>query len=264
MRLAVLGDIHGFFGKAAKLLTSYQEAKRLKIDYALQVGDLMPNRNAIDMEFSAAFEKKYRYPGDFGQYDSGELLFPCPLLFIGGNHDPYNWLDDYPGGGWLNDWLYYFGRATSTEHEGLNICAISGIWHPKKSLATERALMPATHTAADRKAFTYSVQGEVEALIEEEKTDIPCDILLLHDWPAGLDKRPFVGSPLNREAILAIKPKRTFCGHMHKHFAGRLGGHSVVCLNAVMAPGDDMHPDGGASMFVFDTEDGGSGEVWAG
>ncbi|HYE78661.1 MAG TPA: metallophosphoesterase, partial [bacterium] len=190
MRIAVLGDVHGRFQAAAQLVQSYQEHTKLKVETVLQVGDLMPNRDAQDMEFSCAGEAKYRYPGDFHLYHEGGLKFPGgPMLFIGGNHDPYNWLDHFPAGGWLNNWLYYLGRSVDTEHEGLHICGISGIYHPKKSPVDSRSAMPVVRTAADRKAYTYMVQGEVEAMLEVEKK-MPCDILLLHDWPQGIDRRP--------------------------------------------------------------------------
>lgn len=262
MLLAVLGDVHGHFARAAKLINAWQEEHGQQIDSVLQVGDLMATRDAVDMEFAAAGEGKYRYPGDFVRYESGELTFPCPLLFIGGNHDPWNWLDEQPTGGWLSDWLYFFGRATSTEHVGLNVCSLSGIYHTKKSLVVDRQQMPVVHTAADRKQYTYFTEGEMESLIEHQKNDVPCDILMLHDWPSGLDRRPFVGNPLSRRLILEITPKRTFCGHMHRYFAGYVGGHAVVCLNAVGGPGDDAGKGQGASLYVFDPADPESGAAW--
>lgn len=262
MLLAVLGDVHGNFQLAAALLQGWMEVHGQPLNACLQVGDLMPNRDAMDMEFSAAQEKKYRYPGDFARYWSGELRFPCPLLFIGGNHDPWNWLDETLTGGWLTDWLYYLGRATSTEHEGLNICALSGIYHPKKSLVPDRNLMPPAHTASDRKSFTYFVEGEMESLIEHQKTDVPCDVLLLHDWPAGLDRRSFIGNPFSRRLILEIGPRRTFCGHMHRYEQGYVGGYPVVCLNAVHGPGDDAGIGRGHPLFVFDPTDPESGAPW--
>lgn len=262
MLLAVLGDIHGHFQPAARLLTAWMETHGRMLDACLQVGDCMPVRNAVDMEFAAAREAKYRYATDFERYLSGELIFPCPLLFIGGNHDPYNWLDEQPSGGWLTDWLYYLGRNTSTEHEGLNICAVSGIWHPEKSLAKDRPLMPKTHTAADRKEYTYFLKAEVDSLITMQETDVPCDVLLLHDWPQGLDRRPFIGNPAAKEAITRIAPRWTFCGHLHRYHEGYVAGHRVICLNALMGPGDDCSPANGPALYVFDPAAPESGQSW--
>ncbi|MEO7993322.1 MAG: metallophosphoesterase [bacterium] len=258
MRLAVLGDVHGNLGDAAQLLTGYIEATGNPLTAVLQVGDLMANRAGPDMEFSAAVENKYRYAGDFARYHGEDRRFPVPMLFCGGNHDSWNWLDEVKTG-WLNDWLYFLGRATSTEHEGLNICCLSGIYHPKKSHAPDRQRMPVTHTAADRKSFTYCVEGEVDSLIELEKTDVPCDILLLHDWPTGLDRRPFVGNPLANKLIAAIKPRWVFCGHMHRYHEGTIAGSKVVCLNAVKAPEPIPREP---ALYVFDPADMESGRVW--
>lgn len=45
-----------------------------------------------------------------GRYYSGEKKAPVLTVFIGGNHEASNFLQELPYGGWVAPNIYYMGR----------------------------------------------------------------------------------------------------------------------------------------------------------
>lgn len=62
------------------------------------------------------------------RYHSGEKTAPVLTIFIGGNHEASNYLQEFPYGGWVAPNIYYLGYAGVVRVGGLRIGGLSGIY----------------------------------------------------------------------------------------------------------------------------------------
>ena len=174
--IALVGDVHGYHHRMVSLLCGVEKKKQLKIDQILQVGDFEAHRDEDDLSTMAA-PNKYRNLGDFNQYYSGQSNYPWPVHFIGGNHEPYGWYDEYVDGGELTTNCHYIGRVGDVEISGHKVVGLSGIYHPEKFYES-RPLVKDIRVEPN-KNYTYYTVDDVEKAMSYKE----CDILLLHDWP---------------------------------------------------------------------------------
>lgn len=246
--IAVAGDVHGALDALAALLERFERATGHAVDLVLSVGDLEPHRDERDLETLVAPEGGRRV-GDFPRYRSGESRLPAEVVFIGGNHEPWGFLESVAAPGEVAPGFTFLGRAGSLERHGLAIAGLSGIHHP---LWSERAQARAP---GGWERATYFAREEVAALLALPRVDV----LLLHDWPAGVlqDRdRPRVpglraGEPCGTEAgrvlLERLRPAWVFCGHRHVSYARDLDVEGstvrVRCLADV--------PAGGGSAVSF-------------
>lgn len=241
--IAVVGDVHGAHRAMVALVERRARAAGVVPSLVLQVGDFEPNRGEVD--------RGRRSPeaplGDFADFVAGRARYPWPVWVIGGNHEPYPWLDALePGSELAPDcrWLGWSGRRNLG---GVGVAWLSGIHAPTR-FTGER---PRGVSGKDWKLATYFTARDVAELSAGGRADL----LLLHDWPSGLVARggpdPFAGSRVkawtvgNRHAralIETLRPRVAVCGHMHvghraevRHPDGT--GTRVVCLASV-AEGD--------------------------
>ena len=85
---------------------------------------------------SIIFNFKYLfYIEDFDQilyfscrYYSVEKVAPVLTIFIGGNHEASNYLQELAYGGWVAPNIYYLGYASVVTVAGLRIAGLSGIF----------------------------------------------------------------------------------------------------------------------------------------
>src|SRR5690242_2689007 len=106
---AGVGDVHGEHHRMIERLARWEDASGLRLGFVLQVGDFEPHRHAEDLATKTG-PAKYRRLGDFPDFASGRAKFPWPVYAIGGNHEPYGWLDEMPHGGALAPNCTYLGR----------------------------------------------------------------------------------------------------------------------------------------------------------
>ena len=64
----------------------------------------------------------------FFRYYSGEKIAPILTIFIGGNHEASNFLQELAYGGWVAPNIYYLGYAGVVNVNGVRIGGISGIF----------------------------------------------------------------------------------------------------------------------------------------
>jgi lariat debranching enzyme len=246
INFAAVGDVHGHQDHVVDQLRQWELNTGKKIDFILQVGDFECHRDLDDLA-TMACPQKYRALGDFHAYFADQKVMPWPLYFIGGNHECYGWLDQYPKGFKLIDNLHYLGRAQKTVVQDLRISGLSGIFHEKYYDEHRPPLSALSDTS--NKLYTYFNEQDVLALCKQGA----CDILLLHDWPAGLVSDQAtralgfrgagdnIGNIPARLIVDTLKPKLVLCGHMHASFRTVIN-HSngastqVACLASVMQP----------------------------
>lgn len=243
---AAVGDVHGNMDMMVSLLKGLESAIKKEINFVLQVGDFEPHRNEEDLSTMAA-PAKYRKLGDFHKYYKGELFFPWPIYFIGGNHEPYGFLEQITCGSEICCNCYYIGRANSKEIFGLTVSGLSGIYR-EDYYSNPRPKVEEIF-AKSNKLYSYFNNNDIEYLLTLTKTDI----LMLHEWPSDIirptDEREIntlrqqlnydgVGNQYSRLLIEFLEPQLVLCGHMHKSYRSEITTESgklvnVCCLSNV-------------------------------
>lgn len=248
---AAVGDVHGHHHEMVRLVSEWELATGNRIAFVLQVGDFESNRNDADLESMAA-PAKYRAIGDFPDFYSGQFIFPWPVYFIGGNHEPYGLLDLTPEGAPIAPNCFYLGRASALELAGLKIVGLSGIFNEDK-FSDQHPAVSELRTRK-KKDYTYFNKDDVDRALDFGKADV----LLVHDWPAGIiaeaDRSLFeqqrrslrynsVGNEYARLLMELLAPRLLLCGHMHKRYRNRIslmsGAIVDVCCLASVRQGQD-------------------------
>ena len=246
MRIAVYGDIHGHWVDFKESVARLHSSQPL--DLVLQCGDAHPFRDEADLKYMHCPDK-YRELGDFHSFHKGIEKFPVPVLFIGGNHEPWNYLDQHRDGGHVAQNIEFLGRTGCKTINGLRIGGISGIFSPKR-FEQPHPVVP--YPTSRRKQATYYNQEDIDRAIAFGNVDI----LLLHNWPdlmnaARSENWPsrwsHVGCEHLSKVIDSLHPRWVFCGHMHYKAYHRIGVTEIVCLS-------DFHRDPANAVTVIDTD----------
>ncbi|XP_004834364.1 lariat debranching enzyme isoform X1 [Heterocephalus glaber] len=127
MRVAVAGCCHGELDKIYETLALAERRGAGPVDLLLCCGDFQAVRNEADLRCMAV-PPKYRHMQTFYRYYSGEKKAPVLTVFIGGNHEASNHLQELPYGGWVAPNIYYLGLAGVVKYRGVRIGGISGIF----------------------------------------------------------------------------------------------------------------------------------------
>ncbi len=245
IHFAAVGDVHGHMDAMVDLVAGWERRSGVELSFVLQVGDFEPHRDERDLATMAA-PAKYRKLGDFAAFHSGARLFPWPVHFIGGNHEPYGYLDLIPEGAAVARDCHYLGRVGMVELGGLRVAGLSGIYR-EESFASRPSI--GEIGVRSNKEYIGFTEAEIARLLDLGRVDV----LLLHEWPSGIiaegDASTFeerrrsmrfdgIGNEHVRMAIDLLEPSLVLCGHMHMayrstilHPSGRRT--SVCCLGSV-------------------------------
>lgn len=129
------------------------------------------------------------------RYYSGQLVAPVLTIFIGGNHEASNYLQELPFGGWVAPNIYYLGYAGVVNYNGLRIGGISGIY---KGRDYQKGHFECSPYGEDTKRSVYHIRN-VEVFRLKQLTD-ELDVFLSHDWPTEITKYG------NEDQLLRFKP----------------------------------------------------------
>jgi len=223
-RFVVVGDIHGRFEELAEAL---DEARRRwgTVDFVLAVGDVEPNRDRKDQAGVVA-PARHQKLGDFPLLVAGDIVLGAPLYFIAGNHDPYPTLDRAGPGEWAPG-VWWLGRCGVTPIAEVTVAYLSGIYSPRLSELEQ----PYRRGPKQR---TYWHRSELAQIIDATShLHAPPDILLTHDWPAGVgtNRRGHpVGDPSLRQLVETLQPRVHACGHHHYDQQATIGNTRILCL----------------------------------
>jgi len=245
--IVFVGDVHGNHDRLVAEVCAWSRAARRPVDLIVSVGDFQALRDEHDMRCTTCPEK-HMHLGDFPAYYRGKKQFPADVLFVGGNHEAYNWLEEMPAGGPVGPQCRYLGRAAVVERLGLRIGGLSGIYSAT-AFSSGRAWVDyddprVIENRRRKKQSTYYERAEVEQLASSG----PVDVLVTHEWPEGLASladpgtisgRPGAGSSVLRDLVERLKPRWLFCGHMHWSFQGLIrwpDGESTAfaCLGHIL------------------------------
>ncbi|XP_044291119.1 lariat debranching enzyme [Varanus komodoensis] len=233
MKVAVAGCCHGALDKMYETLQWLQQRHGQALpDLLLCAGDFQAVRNSADLRCMAV-PAKYRVLGGFARYYSGEKKAPVLTIFIGGNHEASNHLQELPYGGWVAPNIYYLGYAGVVKYRGVRIGGLSGIY---KSHDYRKGHFECPPYNQQTIRSVYHVRNIEVFKLKQLKQ--PMDIFLSHDWPRSiyhygnkkllLKKKAFfrsevesntLGSPAASELLEHLKPAYWFAAHLHVKFA---------------------------------------------
>jgi len=233
MRIAIEGCTHGELEKTYQTIKQIEERDGQKVDLLLCCGDFQSTRNLSDLACMACPDK-YKSMCTFYKYYSGEAIAPVLTIFIGGNHEASNYLQELAYGGWVAPNIYYLGYAGVVEVNGVRIGGLSGIYKGHDYLFGHYEFPPYDDSTS---RSAYHIRN-VEVFRLKQLEENPPDIMLSHDWPRGVTdfgdvdrllrfKKHFrdeieqdkLGSPPARDIMDTLKPKYWFSAHLHCKFA---------------------------------------------
>ena len=229
MRIGVSGDCHG----QQKLMM--KQAAKAELDVLFQVGDMeaVPNRKVHRKSRGCKIR-------DFADYYDGTETAEIPVLFIGGNHEPYQWMDghdpDDQGIRWLAPNWGYLGRAGAAILFGMRVAWLSGVYR-KDSWDRDRESYP--------RSVSFN-RVEAKRTLKMGRSLGRIDLLLLHDWPeipttVGYGRRAGRrGNPVARWLVDELRPSMVCCGHKHIRWSGRLKTSRIEALATVGSRSDSL------------------------
>lgn len=229
---------------------------RCKIDLLLIGGDFQSLRTTADYN-ALSVPPKYRTLGDFSDYFTGKKKAPVLTIFVGGNHEASNYLQELYYGGWVAPNIYYLGKTGSVIYKNkIRISGLSGIYNQHSYTKPNYEVIPYNNFCGNALRTVYHVRNYDIAKLElfqkalkmaalenknEKGTDQLVDIFVSHDWPEGiahygnlkklLSNKPFfkadiakneLGSPSNMRLLKSIKPKYWLSAHLHVGFKAQV------------------------------------------
>lgn len=231
MRIAIEGCLHGELDILYNTVKFIEQQHQTKIDLLIVCGDFQAVRNEADLKCLAC-PPKYRAMQQFWKYYKGQKRAPVLTIFIGGNHEASNHMQELPYGGWVAENIYYLGYCGIVEFGGVRIGGISGIFkghdynkgHFERPPYSDDTIRSAYHT---RSIDTFRMK----------QVKLPLDIMISHDWPQGIynygdvdtlvrKKQHFkeqvepgtrtpLGSPSHAELLYHLRPQYWFSAHLH-------------------------------------------------
>jgi Icc-related predicted phosphoesterase len=247
---AAVGDVHGHVHAMARMIEDWEERTGNRIAFVLQTGDFEPHRDDADVLTMAA-PAKYKRAGDFPEFHAGRAALRWPVYFIGGNHEPYGYLDTMPDGGEVAPNVHYMGRVGSVELEGCCVVGVSGIYSEEHFFSVRPS--PAEIGAHSNKDYIYFNEEDIGRALDYSSADI----VIVHEWPVGVIDPSHVeefesqcrglghdriGNEYARMLLDLLAPKLMLCGHMHKAYRNRVelpdGEFAQVCALANVESGE--------------------------
>lgn len=200
MRVAIFGDIHGWFEPTQQPTIAYFQdvVAALECDVMLQVGDMCHYRSLAR-----------------------------PVYWIYGNNDWPPAIADIEAG--RRDVRNLHNLKTgeiltiAVGDDTLHVAGLNGAYDPLYSEALEA-------DPSDPAATSFFTQADIQAMLAMRGRRI--DILLAHGCPAGLGfgREPDHAVPALRQVLDALQPSYMFCGHGHFFRYMRHGPSHVYAL----------------------------------
>lgn len=228
--IAVEGCCHG------KLDDIYARLEELSIDLLICCGDFQSLRSTADYH-SFAVPPKYHELGSFHSYYTGAKVAPILTVFVGGNHEASQPLQELYYGGWVAPNIYYLGASGVITYRGVRIGGLSGIYKPY-DYQQSRFELPPFDRSTMRSIYHYR---NIETYRLKCLSKSRLDVMVSHDWPQGIEqhgdtegllrRKPFfreeveknaLGSPPAMEILRALKPVYWFAAHLHVKFTARV------------------------------------------
>jgi lariat debranching enzyme len=248
LRIAIEGCGHGTLHAIYASIAASCKQKRWSpssIDLVIIGGDFQAVRNASDLH-CVSMPAKYRSMCDFHEYYSGKRVAPYLTIFVGGNHEASNYLQELYYGGWVAPRMYYMGAANvlrlTVPNDGkggagettvLRIAGMSGIWNGPHYRKAHVERLP--YSYSDLRGAYHVRELDVRKLLQV-RTQV--DVGISHDWPQGVEwlgnwkqlfrwkkffeedaKTGRLGSVAAKQVLEWLRPKYWFSAHLHVKYA---------------------------------------------
>lgn len=231
MRVAVVGCAHGELDFIYAAIREAERARNLTVDLVICAGDFQAVRNYADLQCMSC-PPKFRDMRTFWKYYAGKCVAPVPTIFVGGNHEASNYMQEMPLGGIVAPNMYFLGNAGVISYRGLRIAGLSGVYteHNYEKMRTETPPYPRNQI----KSVYHARKVDVDRLMRLKQAP---HVFVSHDWPRGitdygdldalLSAKPFLrveieegsfGNPGAAELLHSLQPKYWFAAHMHVKF----------------------------------------------
>jgi len=258
---AAVGDVHGEMHAMVSLAESWEAQSGLRISFVLQTGDFEPHRHETDLQTMAA-PSKHKRVGDFPDFAAGSSSFPWPVYFIGGNHDPYGFLDQHPQGAQIAHNCHYLGRVALTVLSGLRVVSLTGIYR-EKDYSGKRPPVDSLGTISN-KVFASFNETDIDAALSYDHADV----LVMHDWPADIVhpedlskvqaqcrrlRFAHLGNQYSRLLVGLLNPQLVLCGHMHIPYEAQIR-NSADATSKVHCLGRASQGSDGLEVFRIDKD----------
>lgn len=232
MKVAVIGCAHGELDYIYDAIRETERARNINIELVICAGDFQAVRNYADLQCMAC-PPKYRDMRSFWKYYAGRVTAPKPTIFVGGNHEASNHMQEIPLGGLVAPNIYFLGNAGVVWYRGLRIAGLSGVYteHNYTKKRVERPPYPHNQI----KSVYHARKIDVDRLM---RIRAPLDIFVSHDWPRGISDhgnlnqllraKPFLrreieegsfGNPGATHLLHKLQPRYWFSAHVHVKFA---------------------------------------------
>ena len=241
--IAVEGCCHGALDPIYERLQQHSQKTGRPVDLCICCGDFQSLRHPADFH-SFAVPPKYREMGSFYQYYTGAKVAPILTIFIGGNHEASQSLQELYYGGWVAPNIYYLGAAGVVNYRGIRIGGISGIYKSHDHLQS-RFELPPYDPKTLRSVYHYRNLETYRLKCLDTTKRKRLDIMLSHDWPQGIEqhgdteglirRKPFfrqeiaensLGSPPAYDLLCTLQPSYWFSAHLHVKFQATVKHHS--------------------------------------
>uniref|UniRef100_A0A1Y1MWP0 Calcineurin-like phosphoesterase domain-containing protein n=1 Tax=Photinus pyralis TaxID=7054 RepID=A0A1Y1MWP0_PHOPY len=180
MKVAIEGCAHGELENIYNTIKDMEVQEKMKVDLLIICGDFQATRNEGDL-YCMAVPPKYYDMCSFYKYYNGDLKAPILTIFIGGNHEASNYLQELPYGGWVAPNIYYMGYSCVLNIAGIRIGGLSGIYKSHDYLKGRSEKPPYSN---DTKRSVYHIRN-LDVFRLKQVTG-PLDIFISHDWPSGI------------------------------------------------------------------------------
>ncbi|KAI5304209.1 hypothetical protein KEM56_006741 [Ascosphaera pollenicola] len=250
VRIAFEGCGHGMLDDIYTAIKAKSEHRGWSdgVDLVIIGGDFQAVRNPADLTCLSVPER-YRALGDFPAYYAGEKKAPYLTMFVGGNHEASNYMQELYYGGWVAPNIYYLGAANVVRFAGLRIAGLSGIFAAYDYAKHHFERLPYNNN--DQKSVYHTRQIDVRKLMQLQNQ---VDIVVSHDWPQGIEnfgdtaklfrhKRDFqrdsesgrLGSPAAKDLLNKLRPRLWLAAHLHVRFEAQVT-HTEYSPLAVFVP----------------------------
>ena len=245
LNIITTGCVHGNLDKMYNDIEEYSKKNKKKIDLVLCTGDFESMRTENDLTFLSCPEK-YREMGDFHKYFTLKSKAPYLTIFIGGNHEASNFLEQNYYGGWVAQNIYYLGRSGVINVKGIRIGGFSGIFN-KYDYFRGNYEKNERDIRGDKKSIFHLREFEV-CKMSHVKNKI--DIFMTHDWPTNIisdEDKPgiiklfshnkddiengLIGSFPGEFILKHLKPIYFICGHMHFYYSNKVDNTQIFAFD---------------------------------
>lgn len=244
LRIAVVGCLHGMLDQVYDQIMKDELQYMKPVDLVLICGDFQSLRTTHDFPY-IHMPDKYKKLGDFHKYYSGKVKAPYLTLFVGGNHEASNVLDELFNGGWICPNIYYLGRSGVVTYKGIRIGGISGIFKDYDYHKGHFETFKKKPKDSDKTSIYHIREYDVMKL---NLLKAPIDIMISHDWPLNIMKSQdykrvvsikgedacqdllngTLGSPSSRYLFDLLKPKFWLAAHMHYYYRTEWSGENSI------------------------------------